>query len=101
DPDSWLPSPDELEVTAKRRNKGPAAQIDLSPEDRELLEVLRSWRLKTARGKPAYTVANNRTLEGIAASRPGDAEGLPQTHGVGPTFLDRDGEDVLVLVAQH
>jgi superfamily II DNA helicase RecQ len=44
-------------------------------------------------------VANNRTLEGIAASRPGDADALAQIHGVGPTFLKRHADDVLELVA--
>ena len=71
DPESWLPSPEELEVKAKRRSsKSASPPADLSPEDESLLEALRAWRLKAARGKPAYTVANNRTLEGIAASPP-------------------------------
>ena len=69
DPESWLPSPEELEVKAKRRSsKSASPPADLSPEDELLLEALRAWRLKAARGKPAYTVANNRTLERIATS---------------------------------
>ena len=52
-----------------------------------------------ADGKPAYTVANNRTLEGIAASRPTDRAGLAAIHGVGPTFIERHADDVLELVA--
>ena len=100
DPDSWLPSPDELEVQAKRRSRKPVKPAaELTDEDEALLEELRSWRLRAARGKPAYTVANNRTLEGIAASRPGDADALAQIHGVGPTFLKRHADDVLELVA--
>src|SRR4051794_19136279 len=99
-PESWLPSPDELEVKVKRlSSKAASPPADLSPEDESLLETLRAWRLKAARGKPAYTVANNRTLEGIAASRPSDAESLAQIHGVGPTFLKRHASDVLGLVA--
>jgi superfamily II DNA helicase RecQ len=101
DPDSWLPSPEELEAKAKRKSSKTAAPpLDLSPEDEALLEALRAWRLKAARGKPAYTVANNRTLEGIAASRPGDTEGLAEINGVGPAFLKRHGNDVLELVAR-
>ena len=102
DPDSWLPSPEELEVKAKRRSsKSASPPADLSPEDESLLEALRAWRLKAARGKPAYTVANNRTLEGIAASRPRDVDSLAEIHGVGPTFLKRHAGDVLELVAQQ
>src|SRR5215203_3420562 len=87
DPESWLPAPEELEVKAKRRSSKTASPpADLSPEDESLLEALRAWRLKAARGKPAYTIANNRTLEGIAASRPKDVDSLATIHGVGPAF---------------
>jgi superfamily II DNA helicase RecQ len=100
DPESWLPDPDQLEVTARRRGSKPAAPpAKLSTEDEALLEDLRAWRLRVARGKPAYTVANNRTLEGIAATRPRDADALAGIHGVGPAFLKRHAADVLELVA--
>jgi ATP-dependent DNA helicase RecQ len=100
DPDSWLPDPEELEVKATRRRAAKAPPpADLSPEDEALLEALRVWRREAAGGKPAYTVANNRTLEGIAASRPRDVDSLGQIHGVGPAFLKRHGDQVLELVA--
>jgi ATP-dependent DNA helicase RecQ len=101
DPDSWLPDPEELEVKATRRRgaKAAAPPAELSPEDEALLEALRVWRREAAGGKPAYTVANNRTLEGIAASHPRDVDSLGQIHGIGPAFLKRHGEDVLELVA--
>src|SRR5262245_42885689 len=71
DPDAWLPAPEDLEVaTARRSRKSAAPPAELSPEDESVLEALRAWRLKAAAGKPAYTVANNRTLEQIAAKRP-------------------------------
>ncbi len=96
----WLPDPESLEISAKRRGRSsPAPAVDLSPADAELLEQLRAWRLRAAAGKPAYTVANNRTLEAIAASRPGDAAALAAIHGVGPAFLKRHGGAVLELVA--
>jgi ATP-dependent DNA helicase RecQ len=97
--DSWLPDPAEVEVTARRSKRKPAEESDLTPEGEELFESLREWRLRAADGKPAYTVANNRTLEGIAASRPSDRAGLAAIHGVGPTFIDRYAEEVLELVA--
>ena len=89
-------------MKAKRRSsKSASPPADLSPEDESLLEALRAWRLKAARGKPAYTVANNRTLESIAAARPTDVDALAEIHGVGPTFLKRHAEDVLKLVAEQ
>ncbi len=102
DPESWLPSPEQLEITARRRGKKSASPPpELSAEDESLLEALRAWRLKAAAGKPAYTVANNRTLESIAASRPADLASLSQIHGVGPTFLKRHGDEVLALVGSR
>ena len=101
---SWLPAPDELEISpAKRsRKKGAgteATAAEIPPEAEALLDSLREWRLKAAGGKPAYTVANNRTLEAIASVRPSDRDGLAEIHGVGPAFLKRHADDVLGLVA--
>jgi len=99
DPGS-LPDPESLQVSSRRR-RGTSAPppADLSPADAELLESLRAWRLSAAAGKPAYTVANNRTLEAIAASRPGDEVALAAIHGVGPAFMQRHGAAVLELVS--
>ena len=85
--------------TKRRSTKAASPSADCSPEDEALLEALRAWRLKAARGKPAYTVANNRTLEAIAVTRPGDTDSLAEIHGIGPTFLKRHARDVLGLVA--
>jgi len=96
----WLPEPESLQVATKRgRRRTAPPPADLSPADAELLESLRAWRLSAAAGKPAYTVANNRTLEAIASTRPGDEQALATIHGVGPAFLRRHGRDVLELVA--
>ena len=63
-----------------------------------MVAVLREWRVRAAAGKPAYTVAHNRTLEAIAALRPTSIDELSQVKGVGPTFLERHGADVLALI---
>ena len=73
--------------------------MELTPAGQALFESLREWRLRAAAGKPAYTVANNRTLEGIAASRPADRASLASIHGVGPAFIERHADEVLELVA--
>ncbi len=88
-------------ATRRRGAKAATPPADLSPEDEALLEALRDWRREAAGGKPAYTVANNRTLETIAAARPRDADSLAEIHGVGPAFLKRHGDDVLELVADQ
>ena len=65
------------------------------------MAALKAWRLEAAAGKPAYTVAHNRTLEAIAASRPGGVEPLAEIHGVGPAFVSRHADEVLRIVANH
>jgi ATP-dependent DNA helicase RecQ len=102
DPDTGLPAPETLQV-ARRRSpaRAPSPPPELSAADARLLDALKQWRLRAAAGKPAYTVAHNRTLEAIAALRPADVDALGRIHGIGPAFLERHGSDVLALVAQH
>jgi ATP-dependent DNA helicase RecQ len=101
----WLPDP---ETVAVRRPKGTgtgggtaAPAPDLSPADAPLFEALKAWRLRAAAGKPAYTVANNRTLAAIAALRPADPAALIEISGVGPSFISKYAPEVLALVAEH
>jgi ATP-dependent DNA helicase RecQ len=97
--DSWLPDPESIPLpTRKRKGRSAPPPADLSPADAELMEALRAWRLSAAAGKPAYTVANNATLEAIASARPASAAELSRIKGVGPAFLRRYAEDVLALV---
>jgi ATP-dependent DNA helicase RecQ len=66
-----------------------------------LADVLRSWRAQRADGKPAYTVINDRTLGAIAETLPDSREALLQIDGIGPTRLERYGEEILALVREH
>jgi ATP-dependent DNA helicase RecQ len=100
DPDGWLPSPETIEIRPRRARRLAAAPApELSAADAGLLDALKVWRLDAAAGKPAYTVAHNRTLEAIAASRPGGVEALAEIHGVGPAFVSRHADEVLRIVA--
>jgi ATP-dependent DNA helicase RecQ len=98
----WLPDPETVAVrrpAGKRATKAPAP--DLSPADGPLFEALKAWRLRAADGKPAFTVASNRTLTAIAATRPADADALIAIHGVGPSFISKYAPEVLAIVAEH
>lgn len=66
-----------------------------------LWEALREWRQQQADGKPAYTVAPNRTLEDIARAMPSSRFELGEIHGVGPSFLERHAESLLELLDAH
>ena len=103
DPQRWLPDPETIAVRrpARSRGGGAAPAPELSPADAPLFEALKAWRLQAAAGKPAYTVANNRTLAAIAAARPADADALIAISGVGPSFISKFAPEVLALVAEH
>ena len=102
DPDAWLPDPQTI-VIRRTRSRGRSAtpEPELSAADAELLDTLKAWRLRAAAGKPAYTVAHNRTLEAIAAVRPDGPDALARIRGVGPAFVSRHATAVLDLVAAH
>lgn len=65
-------------------------------------KLLRSWRTEQARstGKPAYTVLSDAHLRGIALARPRSAEELLACDGIGPTKLDRYGDELIALLDQ-
>jgi len=102
DPDRWLPDPETV-ATRPRRSKsgGSAPDLDLAAADAPLFDALKAWRLEAAAGKPAYTVAHNKTLGAIAASRPGDAADLERISGVGKSFISKYAPEVLTIVAAH
>jgi ATP-dependent DNA helicase RecQ len=98
----WLPDPDTIAARKPARAKAAAAPApDLSPADAPLFEALKTWRLGAAEGKPAFTVASNKTLTAIAAARPQSEEALLAISGVGPAFIEKYAPDVLALVAEH
>jgi superfamily II DNA helicase RecQ len=62
-----------------------------------LFSALRAWRAERAKVDevPAYVVFPNTTLAEIADRRPRTLAELARIPGVGPTKLERYGEDVL------
>ena len=68
--------------------------------DPALFERLRTWRREEAerRGKAAFHVFPDATLQRIAAARPQSEEELLAVKGVGPRKLEQFGPAVLDLV---
>jgi RecQ family ATP-dependent DNA helicase len=95
----WLPDPETIAVRRPARSDSAAPAPDLPPADAPLFEALKEWRLRAAAGKPAYTVANNRTLTAIATRRPADPTALHEIAGVGPGFMAKYADEVLAIVA--
>jgi RecQ family ATP-dependent DNA helicase len=96
----WLPDPETIAVSSQKRKPSAAAPVpELGTADAPLFEALKAWRLEAADGKPAYTVAHNKVLTAIAATRPADEEQLLAISGVGPSFVERHAGRVLAIVA--
>jgi len=81
---------------------GAAAPV-LVAADTPLFAALRTLRGELARrdGVPAYVVFPDKTLAEIATRRPRSLAALADVRGVGPTKLDRYGEQFLAAVRTH
>jgi DNA helicase-2/ATP-dependent DNA helicase PcrA len=68
--------------------------------DGPLAEQLRAWRRKRAEadGVPAYVVFNDRTLAALNDRRPRSRGELLAVEGIGPSKLDRYGDELLALL---
>jgi superfamily II DNA helicase RecQ len=73
--------------------------LTFSPEEAELEEKLRAWRLGEARklGRPAFFVFSDRTLRAIVQARPTTPEDLLAVKGIGPAKAEMFGEDLLQI----
>ncbi|HWE84527.1 MAG TPA: ATP-dependent DNA helicase RecQ [Terracidiphilus sp.] len=90
-------SPTEL----PSRNRATLPAVALTPAGAALAERLRAWRTAEAKrlGVPAYTVLHDRTLHGIAATRPSTPHQLLAIEGMGPSKVGRFGAAILELCA--
>jgi ATP-dependent DNA helicase RecQ len=69
-------------------------------DDDPLLASLKSWRREQARdqGVPPYVVFHDRTLQELAAMRPGSLAELEQVSGIGKAKLERYGNALLEVL---
>jgi DNA helicase-2/ATP-dependent DNA helicase PcrA len=84
--------------------EGAARAAKVAPGDRSpLSNALRAWR--TARAKAdaiaPFIVFHDTTIEAIASSRPRSIAELRRVPGVGPTKLDRYGEEIIGVVIRE
>jgi ATP-dependent DNA helicase RecQ len=68
--------------------------------DSALFESLKAWRSQRAKADevPAYVVFHDSTLHDIATSGPSSVEELADVKGVGPSKLERYGDEIISLV---
>jgi hypothetical protein len=99
--------PDAAGPAGARRSGTSAGVLEIDDEplevDDALFASLRAWRARVAaeHGLPAYLVFHDRHLQVIAGRQPVTLAELAGCPGVGPTKLERYGDDVLALVDGH
>ena len=69
--------------------------------DDPVFEALRAWRraIAQAQSVPAYVVADDRTLAGLAARRPGNLDDLMEVPGMGRSRVERYGAEILRIIS--
>jgi DNA helicase-2/ATP-dependent DNA helicase PcrA len=82
----------------RKATRGRSAEVPDAPA--ALVEALKAWRLDVSRADkvPAYVVLSDAHLAGIAADRPTTLAELANCKGIGPTKLDRYGDEILAVL---
>ena len=90
-----------VEPRAGTTRKAKADVDDWQGVDRDLFERLRKWRRRVAdaRGKPAWTILDDKSLRAIAREKPSSPAALLRCKGIGEKRLADFGAAVLDLVA--
>jgi DNA helicase-2/ATP-dependent DNA helicase PcrA len=73
---------------------------NVAAENAGLVDALRAWRLERCRADsvPAYVVLHDATINDIASAQPATSRELSRIAGIGPTKLERYGDDILAIV---
>jgi ATP-dependent DNA helicase RecQ len=95
--------PDVLPASTARGEKDKAEKRDVDDDaqvDEELWQRLRTWRLEQAQAQevPAFVIFHDATLRRIAALRPANLDELASIKGIGPSKLEKYGQEVLRIV---
>ena len=90
-----------LEPRATKAKTTKADVDDWQGVDRDLFERLRRWRRRVAeaRGKPAWTILDDKSLRAIAREKPDSPAALLRCRGIGEKRLADFGPAILDLVA--
>jgi len=75
---------------------------ELSPASQQLEQALKGWRTTVAKklGMPPFVVLHDRTLRAIAHARPTTPNQLQGIPGMGPTKVEKYGDQILSVCAQ-
>jgi DNA helicase II / ATP-dependent DNA helicase PcrA len=87
----------ELGIGPQSKRAPLTSAVSRTAADNPAISALKRWRLQRSRDDsvPAFVVFHDSTLEAIAAAEPSDLAQLAEVPGVGPTKLDRYGDEIL------
>ncbi len=73
---------------------------DFAAPDRRVFEALKEYRLSEARkrGIPAWRIFKDQTLVQLASLLPQDEENLLQIYGVGPSLVQKYGQEIIETI---
>jgi RecQ family ATP-dependent DNA helicase len=82
---------------AKKATAPTTTPEELSPAAQQLEQALKGWRTTIAKklGMPPFVVLHDRTLRAIAYTRPATPNQLLEISGMGPTKVDKYGQQIL------
>jgi ATP-dependent DNA helicase UvrD/PcrA len=96
-----VPYNERVEVDARVAPLVAPASAKAAAIDSPLFEALKAWRRDRAKadGVPAYVVLHDSHLQAIAEERPTSLVTLGRCPGIGPTKLERYGDEIVAIVA--
>jgi superfamily II DNA helicase RecQ len=83
---------------SKRRVREATAAVEhFSADQKELLQNLKAWRLRTATelDQPAFVIFSDKSLRDLVVKNPRSLGDLAHVYGFGPAKIERFGTDVL------
>jgi DNA helicase-2/ATP-dependent DNA helicase PcrA len=96
-----IPYGERVELDGRRAQLVRGRTADVTHASPALVEALKAWRKQRAAGDrvPAYIVLSDAHLEGIADRRPESLADLAGCTGIGPTKLERYGDEIIAVIA--
>ncbi len=96
-----IPYGERVELDGRRAQLVRGRSADITHASPVLVDALKAWRKQRAAGDsvPAYIVLSDAHLEGIADRRPESLAELARCTGIGPTKLERYGDEIIAVIA--
>jgi len=97
-----VPYGERVERDGRRAQLARRRSAAVTPGPPGPVEALKTWRKQRAAADrvPAYIVLSDAHLEGIAARQPASLAELARCAGIGPTKLERYGDEIVAVITE-